>query len=104
MVERTGVEVTSEPLVRSIRQVENELLALPEPVPGFKGREKELAELEAALTREGRAAISSIEGLGGIGKTALAIQAAHRLAPQFPDGVVFLDLRGGSQQQRQLKT
>jgi hypothetical protein len=74
-------------------EVENQLLALPEPVRGFKGREEELAELQAVLTDEGRAVISSIEGLGDIGKTALAIQTAHRLAPEFPDGVVFLNLR-----------
>jgi tetratricopeptide (TPR) repeat protein len=39
-------------------------------------------------------AISAIEGCGGVGKTALAVRVCHELAAEFPDGQLFVDLRG----------
>ena len=66
---------------------------LPRDVPGFTGREDELARL-AGLAGGGRVVVTAIGGTAGVGKTALAVHAAHRLLAQFPDGQLYADLRG----------
>ena len=70
---------------------------LPRDVATFTGRHAELEQLLAVVSdvaSAGRAvAISAIDGMAGVGKTAFAIHAAHRLAPDYPDGQIFLDLR-----------
>jgi predicted ATPase/DNA-binding SARP family transcriptional activator len=63
---------------------------LPAPATPLVGREAELAEL-AALLRDGSRLVT-LTGAGGIGKTRLALQAAHDLAEAFADGVHFVDL------------
>lgn len=70
---------------------------LPRAVPGFVGREAELAQLDAALDAgggPGAVTISTISGMAGIGKTALALRWAHRVADRFRDGQLYLNLRG----------
>jgi tetratricopeptide (TPR) repeat protein len=68
---------------------------LPAEAFGFTGRTKELAELDALLERSGPAVvISAVSGTAGVGKTTLAVRWAHRIANQFPDGQLYLDLRG----------
>jgi DNA-binding SARP family transcriptional activator/tetratricopeptide (TPR) repeat protein len=77
--------------------------AVPRELPGtaahFTGREPELAVL-AALLEPGRAetpgtvVISSIGGTAGVGKTALAVHWAHGAADRFPDGQLYVNLRG----------
>jgi tetratricopeptide (TPR) repeat protein/transcriptional regulator with XRE-family HTH domain len=71
---------------------------LPRDSAAFTGREHELALLLAAMTDTaasgGVVGICAIGGMAGIGKTALAVHAAHQLAPQFPDGQIFLPLHG----------
>jgi len=73
---------------------------LPADTRAFTGREDELGELiglaKAAPTGTdaGMVVISAIDGMGGVGKTALAVHAAHRVREQFPNGQLFLDLRG----------
>ncbi|WP_117212021.1 ATP-binding protein [Allorhizocola rhizosphaerae] len=70
------------------------------PVPGqlpamprdFTGREAELAVID--IVHGGDALIAAIVGPGGIGKTALAVCWAHRHAELFPDGQLYVDLRG----------
>ena len=68
---------------------------LPVDTRTFTGRARELAELVAAAAdASGTFVISALNGLGGIGKTALAVHTAHRVADRFPDGQLFIDLRG----------
>jgi tetratricopeptide (TPR) repeat protein/DNA-binding XRE family transcriptional regulator len=71
---------------------------LPAGVAHFAGRGAELAALDAVLTGGGRSGpgvvISAIGGTAGVGKTALALQWAHRVAGRFPDGQLYANLRG----------
>lgn len=68
---------------------------LPAPVGHFTGRDRQLAALDTLLAEPGTGTrIAVITGLAGMGKTALAVQWAHRVADRFPDGQLFLDLRG----------
>ncbi|WP_405677870.1 winged helix-turn-helix domain-containing protein [Streptomyces sp. NBC_00048] len=70
--------------------------ALPPADPRFAGRSAELAELEQLLRAAPAGGCVAVTGLPGTGKTALAVESAHRVADAFPDGQVFLDLRRAS--------
>lgn len=74
---------------------------LPVDLPTFSGRSAELAELLGGESRRNRSIIA-IDGMAGVGKTTLAVHAAHLLAAQFPDGQLFLDLHGHTQGVRPL--
>jgi tetratricopeptide (TPR) repeat protein/transcriptional regulator with XRE-family HTH domain len=72
---------------------------LPAAVAGFTGRAAELAALTGMLERAGADApgtvvISAIGGTAGVGKTALALHWAHQAAARFPDGQLYVNLRG----------
>jgi DNA-binding SARP family transcriptional activator/tetratricopeptide (TPR) repeat protein len=68
---------------------------LPPDVAGFAGRTAELARLDALLTRPPPAlVIGVLSGTAGVGKTALGLHWAHRAAARFPDGQLYLNLRG----------
>ena len=72
---------------------------LPGGVQDFTGREDELAALtglleQADLRAPGTAVISAIGGTAGVGKTALALHWAHQVASRFPDGQLYVNLRG----------
>ncbi len=58
-------------------------------VTSFIGRESEVAELQAAVKAH---RLMTLTGVGGVGKTRLALEVAARLADEFPDGVWFFDL------------
>ncbi|GAA3445982.1 AfsR/SARP family transcriptional regulator [Planomonospora venezuelensis] len=63
---------------------------LPYDLPDFAGRGNELGHL---THQAGQAAIYTIDGMAGVGKTAFAVHTAHRLAARYPDGRLFVDLR-----------
>ncbi|HZP52882.1 ATP-binding protein [Actinocrinis sp.] len=71
---------------------------LPAAPRTFTGRTRELAYLDSALedqTRDdGTPVICAIGGMGGIGKTWLAVHWAHRHLDRFPDGQLYVNLRG----------
>jgi DNA-binding SARP family transcriptional activator len=69
---------------------------LPPEVSGFVGREEELRALSEMLAPDSRTSLCAIGGTAGAGKTALAVRWAHAVAGQFPDGQLFIDLRGFS--------
>ena len=75
----------------------NSLHQLPPPPRDFTGRGRELGELMSQIERGG-VTISGLRGLGGIGKTALALELARRLAPRYPDAQFYLDLKGAGKQ------
>ncbi|MFE9424047.1 BTAD domain-containing putative transcriptional regulator [Kitasatospora sp. NPDC006697] len=67
---------------------------LPRDVAGFTGRYEELEQLLTACRSgvDGPVGIVALDGMPGVGKSALAVHAAHRLAADFPDGQIFLPL------------
>jgi DNA-binding SARP family transcriptional activator/tetratricopeptide (TPR) repeat protein len=75
--------------------------ALPYDIPDFTGRRAELSALSTIIPEASQQALTivTIDGMAGVGKTTLAIHAAHRLASRFPDGQVFLDLMGFTEDQ-----
>jgi DNA-binding SARP family transcriptional activator/tetratricopeptide (TPR) repeat protein len=64
---------------------------LPPDTVAFTGRDRELDQITDGLAGGG---VVAIDGMPGIGKTALAVHAAARLASRFPDRQLFVDLRG----------
>ncbi len=77
---------------------------LPRDIASFTGRGRELARLTGAVAGAaaggGVLGIYAIGGMAGIGKTTLAVHAAHRLAPGCPDGQIFLPLHAHTPGQR----
>jgi len=67
---------------------------LPPDVRGFAGREAELRQLDAASVGAATVMISAVDGTAGVGKTALAVHWAHRVAHRFGDGQLYVDLQG----------
>jgi DNA-binding SARP family transcriptional activator/Tfp pilus assembly protein PilF len=75
---------------------------LPADVADFTGRAGPLERLYGLLSgarsrANGAVPVAVVAGTPGLGKTALAIHAAHRLRPDFPDGQLYVNLRGGSE-------
>ncbi|WP_086820031.1 AfsR/SARP family transcriptional regulator [Allokutzneria sp. NRRL B-24872] len=68
---------------------------LPRDVHDFTGRERELRRLTVS-TVDTALRVWWLDGPTGVGKTALAIRAAHRLADRYPDGQLFVELHGQS--------
>jgi hypothetical protein len=70
---------------------------LPTDVADFAGRAAQVEALLGVLSAPGgRVAISAIDGMGGLGKTTLAVHVAHRLTGRYPDGQIVVDMAGTS--------
>lgn len=70
---------------------------LPPDVRGFIGRKEQLAALDELLAEGERTpapAVAVVCGTAGVGKTALVAHWAHRVRQEFPDGLLYVDLRG----------
>ncbi|MFE7172657.1 BTAD domain-containing putative transcriptional regulator [Streptomyces sp. NPDC057616] len=71
---------------------------LPAGTPGFTGRIDELARLDTLLAdvaeRPAAVVVSALSGMGGVGKTALAVHWARQARTAFPDGQLYVNLRG----------
>ncbi len=72
---------------------------LPAPPSTFTGREAELKELLANV-REGGVTITGLQGMGGVGKTTLAVVLADRLKADYPDAQFYFNLQGAASQPR----
>lgn len=70
---------------------------IPPPPADFTGREQEIAAVMLGA-RAGGGLISGMHGMGGIGKSTLALEVARRLGEQYPDGHLFVALAGTSGQ------
>ena len=75
------------------------LCHLPADLADFTGREGALAALAELLGREPEehataVAVAAVSGMAGVGKSAVAVRAAYRLRRRFPDGQLYVNLRG----------
>jgi tetratricopeptide (TPR) repeat protein len=81
------IELPARPETRPLHQ-------LRAPVGDFVGRSQEIDILIKSLRHESRACITGISGMGGIGKTELALLVAERLRDDYPDAQFFINLQG----------
>lgn len=73
----------------------NRLFQLPAHLSDFVAREHEVTELVNRLRGNGgRVGLSALKGMGGVGKTTLAVQVAHLVKDHYPDAQLFVDLLG----------
>ncbi|MET9242417.1 BTAD domain-containing putative transcriptional regulator [Nonomuraea sp. NPDC003709] len=107
LVEEPGVEPGRDP--RRLRvavmggepdraPLEGGVCQLPADIADFVGRQGELAAAVEALCPGGDQTplpLCVVSGQGGIGKSTLAVHAAHQVRPEFPDGQLYVNLRGG---------
>ena len=71
------------------RQPEHKPFQAIADIPNFVGREAELQQLKGMLLAGHQITLYSLEGMGGSGKTALAVHLAHQLRDEFPDGILW---------------
>ncbi|WUH98636.1 tetratricopeptide repeat protein [Spirillospora sp. NBC_00431] len=75
---------------------------LPPDIPDFTGRRAEVVDLAETLIGGGgtpqnrTVAVATVAGMGGVGKTTVAVHVAHQIANFFPDGQLYANLRGDS--------
>ena len=69
-------------------------LLLPNPVADFTGRQDDIDKLVARLRNRETAAITAIDGQGGVGKTELAYYVGREVREHYPGGQILLNLRG----------
>jgi DNA-binding SARP family transcriptional activator/Tfp pilus assembly protein PilF len=96
---RLGETGTARPAGRGISVASPVPRELPPAPAVFVARTQEMARLDeilACAAIDGRARVVAIHGPGGVGKSALAITAAHRHAGAFQDGQLYVDLRGAT--------
>ncbi|MFJ7495173.1 ATP-binding protein [Streptomyces sp. NPDC097727] len=90
----------------SVRRAGQVPRQLPPDLATFRGREEALAAVHGlasqAAGRGGRVVISAIGGMAGVGKTTLAVRWAHQVADRFPDGQLYVNLRGFEDSRRPL--
>jgi DNA-binding SARP family transcriptional activator/tetratricopeptide (TPR) repeat protein len=100
--EPAGAAEPTEPVVAAPASQPPVPMQLPLALPAFAGRSDELARLDAMVPAETGAGaagtatviISAVSGTAGVGKTTLAVHWAHRIAGRFPDGQLYVNLRG----------
>ncbi|MEV7027796.1 BTAD domain-containing putative transcriptional regulator, partial [Kitasatospora sp. NPDC093558] len=94
----TGEWVLTEPEVPPAGAADPTSALVPAQLPvsaaDFTGRSAEAEALRAALREPGSVPVAAVAGMGGVGKTALAVHVAHGLAAEFPDGQLYVDLHG----------
>jgi len=73
---------------------------LPMNIADFAGRDEHVRQLVARLEECSTTTVSVITGMGGIGKTALALHVAHRIAERFPGGQLYVDLQGAHEEEQ----
>jgi DNA-binding SARP family transcriptional activator len=88
---KPSVPDSAQPLARTPEAATSAPFQVPTDLPRFVGRLPELAALQSALAASGPATPRRycLAGMGGIGKTSLAVHLAHALREQFPDGVLW---------------
>jgi tetratricopeptide (TPR) repeat protein len=92
-----GIAEEVKTATEGVKEVEHSVTVprqIPPPPPDFKGREDEIRDILSSF--EKGATITGLRGMGGIGKTALALVLAEKIKIQFPDGQIFVDMRGTS--------
>ncbi|MEU1438835.1 BTAD domain-containing putative transcriptional regulator [Streptomyces sp. NPDC005786] len=97
LVLRDSPELTQPPADPAPVPATNVPAQLPVESASFTGRVRELSSLDRMLDeRLGQSPLTmaAISGIGGVGKTALAVHWANQIAARFPDGQLFTDLRG----------